>query len=141
MEWVIAAVLVILTITGMAIVIVAFVGKRDRQEGWEPDDQWCVEMWNISQGYMLRLQFANNLVLGRGNLYSYVVDTIPVNMDATISREHCMLYEQNDRIYVWNMSAVNPAMINGRRLNQPMLLQVGDRLELGNSVFLVTNVD
>lgn len=141
MEWVIAAVIIVLMATCIAIVIVVFPGKRDRKEAEEQDDLWCVEMWNIAQGYMVRIQFANNLVLGRGNLYSYVVDAIPIQMDATISREHCMFFEQFDRLYVYNMSAVNPVVINGRRLNQPAPLQTGDRMELGNSVFLVTNVE
>ena len=62
-------------------------------------------------------------------------------MDPTVSREHCLLYEQDGMLMVWNMSAVNPAVINGYRLNTPAQLLAGDRLELGNSVYLVTRVE
>ena len=52
-----------------------------------------------------------------------------------------MLYEQDGMLLIWNLSAVNPTVLNGYRINTPQRIVPGDRIELGNSVFLVTSVE
>ena len=135
------AVSVMLVFAAMAIAVMVLVMRLHQEE--ETDDQsgenWYVELWNIRQGYQVEFQFANTCILGRLSLFENA--SVPVQMDPTISREHCMLYEQDGALLVWNMSEVNPAAINGHRLNQPMQLICGDRIELGNSVYLVTRVE
>ena len=136
MEWIVAAVAAVLVLVAVAVLAVILLYGREQ----EKTSQWIVEMWNISHGYMVRPAFYSSMVIGRETIYSYVVGASAVEMDITISRQHCMFYEQYGQLFVWNMSAVNPAVLNGRRIDQPVLLQTGDRLELGNSVFLVTGI-
>ena len=135
------AMTLIITTGVMAIAILALLLRGD-MPGWgrryPGGITWRVEMWNISQGYQVVLQFTNTFVLGRMSLYECIVSNRPMAMDATVSREHCMFYEQGGMLLMWNMSAVNPALVNGHRIDQPMPVVPGDRLEMGNSVFLIT---
>lgn len=133
---------VILIFGVMAVAIVILLASSKRQEPQGPaGSEWHLELWNIYYGYQVELRFVNTFVLGRISLFDNIVGSMPSMADETISREHCMLYDQNGTLLIWNMSAINPAGINGYRLNVPREVVPGDRLEMGNSVFLITRVE
>lgn len=142
-EWIVA-IIVIFAIAGatMAAAIV-LLNHYGRQESWEqtPYGKWVVELWNIQYGFRVDLDFQNSFVLGRYSLYNTAIQMQNIEADNCISREHVLLYDQGGMLWVWNLSTVNPAMINGHRLNSAQRIVPGMRLELGNSVFLVTKVD
>ena len=140
--WILLALIFIVGAMAMAaaILIINSWQPGGRRAGYHGTN-WYVELWNIAIGYQVEIRFTNNYVLGRLSLYENIIDRRPLEMDPTVSREHCLLYEQDGMLMVWNMSAVNPAVINGYRLNTPAQLLAGDRLELGNSVYLVTRVE
>lgn len=130
--------IVIAVSLGIIVVSLAVLAVFIVRYGKESVDNrhWEVEMWNICYGRRLDLQFYTQLVLGR----ELISSVFSGKSDITISREQCMFYENHDRIYVWNMSTVNPTVLNGQRVNLPQQLKPGDRLELGKSVFLITRV-
>ena len=109
---------------------------QDRNSG-----AWRLELWNIQRGHCIQLRFVNTCLLGRLNVIPQNTGTYPPEYDPTISREHCLLYDQDGMLLAWNLSAVNPTIINGYRLMEPHRILPGDRMELGNSVFLITSVD
>jgi len=135
--------IIVLLLGAMAIAAAILYVSAGRQERtmYPASTAWHVEMWNIRDGYQVDLRFFNTCVLGRMSLYDNIVSRFPPQTDPTISREHCMLYEQDGMLFAGNLSAVNPAAINGFRLNIPRQVIPGDRVELGNSVFLVTRVE
>lgn len=141
MFWIVLA--VVLLLGGIAIAAaILYVNNRHQDElAYPAAAVWHVEMWSIRDGYQVDYRFYNTCVIGRNTLYERIVGRYPSQPDTTVSREHCMLYEQNGVLYAGNLSAVNPAVINGYRLNIPTQLMPGDRLELGNSVFLITRVE
>lgn len=140
--WIILSTIIIMGVMVIAsAVIIVNSGQPTRRRPRYNGINWYVELWNISYGYQVELRFTNTFVLGRMSLHDNITGRRPLEMDPTVSREHCMLYEQEGMLLVWNMSAVNPAVINGYRLNQPAQVLPGDRLELGNSVFLITRVE
>lgn len=140
--WILLALIFIIgaMVLAAAILIINSWQPGGRRAGYYGTN-WYVELWNIAIGYQVEIRFTNNYVLGRLSLYDNIIDRRPLEMDPTVSREHCLLYEQDGMLMVWNMSAVNPAVINGYRLNTPAQLLAGDRLELGNSVYLITRVE
>lgn len=140
--WISLAIMIILCAMaiGAAVVFMRTTKPEDNRNHYEMN-LWHVEMWHIRYGYQVDLRFMNTCTMGRAALAQCIVRNHPSQIDPTISREHCMFYEQGGVLLAWNMSAVNPAVINGYRLNQPVQLMPGDRLELGNSVFLVTRVE
>lgn len=140
--WIVLALIIIMgAMVIAAAVVVVNSGQYNRRRPRYVGTNWYVELWNISYGYQVEVRFTNTYVLGRMSLYENITGRRPLEMDATVSREHCMLYEQDGFLLAWNMSAVNPAVVNGFRLNQPAQVLPGDRLELGNSVFLITRVE
>ena len=138
-EWVIAAIAVIVigTVAATAIVLILGNWNNQNQSPTGRAGNWHIDLWNIRYGTKVSLRFASSIVVGRYDLYQ-ANWSVPV--DHTISREHVLIYEQDGILWMWNMSAVNPAMINGHRLNAPIQLHPGNRLELGRSVFLITEV-
>lgn len=142
-QWIVATIEIVLICTAVAVVLVVLRDNRRGQNVVEESSggAWFLELWHIRCGYRVNLMFANTAVLGRSSIYSHIVGTTSPELDATISREHCMLYEQNGAVWVWNLSTVNPTLLNGHRLNTPVQLLPGDRLGLGDSTFLVTRVE
>lgn len=135
--------LALLILCGVAA-IAALLVRQERSRGgngWDTSVYWHVELWDIRSGCQIELRFPHTCVVGRYSLYENTVGNRTAEPDTTVSREHCMLYEHEGILLAWNMSAVNPACINGCRICQPTQLLPGDRLELGNSVFLVTRVE
>lgn len=141
MYWIILILILILGAMAVAFTVLITHGRESDSANASVTSYWHVELWNISQGYQVELRFINTFVFGRMSLYENITAGWPMEMDATISREHCLLYEQNGMLLAWNMSAINPAVINGYRILQPVHLMQGDRMELGNSVFLVTRAE
>lgn len=140
--WISLALIIIMGAMVIAVtVLIVNSGQPNRRRPSYTGTNWHVELWNISYGYQVELRFTNTCVLGRMSLYDNILGRRPMELDPTVSREHCMFYEQDGMLLAWNMSAVNPAVINGFRLNQPAQVLPGDRLELGNSVFLITRVE
>ena len=144
LTWTTTWIIVALIVTVTTVIVAALLAMRGSADSLSLPPRtwgWYVEMWNIYYGYRVELRFASNIVLGRVVLQNHIVGRAPAEIDRTISREHCMFYEQDNMLLAWNMSAVNPMVINGYRSNVPVRLQPGDRMELGNSTFLVTRVE
>ena len=130
-----AAIVVILIAVSVLAVFLLFNEKKQPQCGL-----WYVELWNICHGYVVQLQFSGHTIVGRTSLLYYASGPVPTVPDVTVSSEHCMIFDQGGTLLIHNMSAVNPAVLNGRRLDFPTELKPGDRLEMGKSVFLITRV-
>ena len=127
--------LVVVLVTAAIVVLFLIPDKQNDHQ-----TSWYVEMWNIRHGYALQMQFASNIIIGRNSAYYWGTGAVPQEADITVSAEHCMLYEEDGLLLICNMSAVNPAVLNGHRINMPVALNAGDRLEMGRSVFLITRV-
>jgi type III secretion system YscD/HrpQ family protein len=56
--------------------------------------------------------------------------------DTTVSRKHAHLTRSSDGILLENLSRVNPTLVNDEEIGEPYLLKEGDRVQIGNSVFL-----
>ena len=140
--WIVAGVLIIMIVTAAAAVtLLLLASQNEKQEKKSVSGHWRVEFWNIAKGYRVNLEFQGNTVLGRANLFPTGGYANASEQDITVSRQHCMLYEQDGLLLIWNLSAVNPADLNGHRINAPQYLNLGDRLKLGHSVFLVTAIE
>lgn len=136
---IISVVIICTTAAVSLVIILSYMNQRECQNQ-SSGKQWIVELWNIRYGYKVELAFSNSITVGRYNLQPASFAGKPVPEDSTVSREHVLIYEQNKVLWMWNLSTVNPANINGHRLNEPHMLQPGNRIELGNSVFLLTNI-
>jgi type III secretion system YscD/HrpQ family protein len=56
--------------------------------------------------------------------------------DGTVSRKHARLNKTSDGVYFKNLSRVNPSLVNDEEQSEPILLKEGDRIQVGNTVFV-----
>lgn len=56
--------------------------------------------------------------------------------DSTVSRKHARFNKSDEGIFVKNLSRVNPTLVNDQEFKDPVLLQEGDRIQIGNTRFL-----
>ncbi|HNA62459.1 MAG TPA: type III secretion system inner membrane ring subunit SctD [Rhabdochlamydiaceae bacterium] len=81
-------------------------------------------------GFSLRFEEGQEWVLGR--------DPDEVNVvleDPMVSRKHVICRLTPEGFILENLSAVNPATQNGKIITEPVLLQEGDIIQIGNTFF------
>ncbi|HSX11718.1 MAG TPA: type III secretion system inner membrane ring subunit SctD [Chlamydiales bacterium] len=83
------------------------------------------------RGLILNLEEGDEWVIGRDpDTADFVVE------DSTVSRKHARINKTPEGIYLKNLSRVNPVLVNDEEHTEPVLLKEGDRIQVGNTVFL-----
>ncbi|MES2273073.1 MAG: FHA domain-containing protein, partial [Chlamydiota bacterium] len=83
------------------------------------------------RGLILNLSEGQEWVIGRDpDEAAFVIE------DSTVSRKAAKLTRTDEGITLKNLSKVNPTLINDVSHSEPVLLNEGDRVQIGNSVFL-----
>ena len=83
------------------------------QDTERPDKKWDVPV-------------KNEIVAG----YSDDCDVV-INYDETVSGRHCCFFRQEGRIYMENLSTVNPAIADGSKVEGRVMLFSGECIILG----------
>jgi FHA domain len=60
--------------------------------------------------------------------------TVSIPDDTFLSQLHARIYEQGPEVYVEDLGSTNGSFLNGNRLNVPMPVRKGDRLQIGATV-------
>lgn len=87
-------------------------------------------------GLIIRFEEGSEWILGRDPDVSYQVLEDPM-----VSRKHVICRLTDDGYVLENLSAVNPASVNGKPIDEPILLQEGDTVQIGNVFFHFTLKD
>lgn len=87
-------------------------------------------------GLVIRLEEGTEWILGRDPDVSYQVLEDPM-----VSRKHVICRLTDDGYLLENLSAVNPASVNGKPVETSTLLQEGDTVQIGNVFFQFTLKD
>jgi type III secretion system YscD/HrpQ family protein len=83
------------------------------------------------RGLILNLEEGDEWVIGRDpDTADFVVE------DSTVSRKHARINKTPEGIYLKNLSRVNPVLVNDEEHAEAVLLKEGDRVQVGNTVFL-----
>lgn len=81
-------------------------------------------------GLILRFEEGNEWVIGRDP------DEVALVLeDPMVSRKHVICRKAPEGYLLENLSAVNPATQNGKIITEPVLLQEGDIIQVGNTFF------
>ena len=108
------------------------------------DDYSTVSLWSASDGIQIRLcdqisgkEYHNilrdSLTIGKQESTCGIV----IPGDNTISRKHCKVSVRSGRIIIEDLNSSNGTFVNGQQINEPVVLQPGDVLNLGNTVLKV----
>lgn len=85
-------------------------------------------------GAILNLEDGEEWIIGRDpDTCDLVIE------DSTVSRKHARLNRTPDGVYIKNLSRVNPTLVNDEEHKAAVLLKEGDRIQIGNTVFLYSN--
>lgn len=83
------------------------------------------------RGLILNLADGDEWTIGRDpDTCDFIVE------DSTVSRKHARFTKTPEGIFLKNLSRVNPTLVNDEEKTQPTLLKEGDRVQVGNTVFL-----
>ena len=83
------------------------------------------------RGLILNLEEGEDWIVGRDpESADFVIE------DSTVSRKHVRLTKAPEGVYLKNMSRVNPTLVNDEEHRDRVLLKEGDRVQIGNNVFL-----
>ncbi len=83
------------------------------------------------RGLILNLEKGEEWIIGRDPDASDLVIE-----DSTVSRKHVRLNQTPEGVFLKNLSRVNPALVNDQEYADPILLKEGDRIQIGDTVFL-----
>ncbi len=81
-------------------------------------------------GFVARFEEEEEWVLGRDPEVASIVLEDPL-----VSRRHVICRHTEEGYVLENVSTTNPALVNGQILIEPVLLQEGDLIKIGSSVF------
>ncbi len=83
------------------------------------------------RGLILHFTEGEDWVIGRDpDEADFVIE------DSTVSRKHARITKTPGGIYIKNLSRINPTLVNGEIFEDRLLLKEGDRVQVGNTLFL-----
>ena len=87
-------------------------------------------------GALIRLEEGVEWTIGRDpDVCFYTLE------DPMVSRKHAILRLTEEGYVLENLSAINPASVNGKTVTEPISLQEGDTVQIGNVFFRFTEID
>ncbi len=87
-------------------------------------------------GLIIRLEDSEEWIIGRDPDVAFQVLEDPM-----VSRKHLIIRLTDDGYVVENLSTINPASVNGTPITDPVILQEGDVLQVGSTLFRFTEND
>ena len=100
-----------------------------------------VYLENCATRHSYCAELPGNIVIGRMVMGHPECNTLPVSGSLTVSRQHCRLFlHPNGGIYAENLSQTKAAKLNGRALDTPKRIQIGDYIGLGDIQLRVADI-
>jgi len=90
----------------------------------------------LNAGLVIRFEEGDEWIIGRDPDVSYQVLEDPM-----VSRKHVICRLTPEGYILENLSAVNPANINGKKIEEPVVMQEGDAVQIGSDIFHFTLKD
>lgn len=87
-------------------------------------------------GLVVRMEEGEEWIIGRDPDVCFQVIEDPM-----VSRKHVIFHLTGEGYQIENLSAVNPATVNGKTVDTPTLLQEGDTIQIGSIFFRYTEKD
>ncbi len=84
-------------------------------------------------GLIIRMEEGTEWIIGRDPDVSFHAIEDPM-----VSRKHVVCRWTDEGYFIENLSTINPAVVNGKALTDPILLQEGDAVQIGNVLFRFT---
>jgi hypothetical protein len=60
--------------------------------------------------------------------------TVPLTFDTFVSQVHARVYERDGRLWLEDLGSTNGTFVNGKQVQEPVMLRRGDRVQVGETV-------
>lgn len=102
--------------------------------------QWKIIMENLETWEKYTFVFYDNIGIGRGTKTSEFEKYISINDDPRVSKLHCAIIHEGDRLYLKDMDSRNGTYLNGQLLEEPVAIQKEDVIGLGKTKIEVKKI-
>ena len=116
-------------------------GVKFVERSWtEIPGAYRLELINTENGIKIQKWFVGRLIIGRRIDQAEPAGLMYLESDPTISRNQMRLTDTSEGMIIENMSQVNITKLNGRFLDRPALLHIGDFIGTGRCQYLVADL-
>lgn len=102
--------------------------------------QWKIILENQETWEKYTFVFYDNIGIGRGKKTPEFEKYITITDDPRISKLHCAIIHEGDRLYLKDMDSRNGTYLNGQSLDEPVAIQKEDVIGLGKTKIEVKKI-
>ena len=102
--------------------------------------QWKIILENQETWEKYTFIFYDNIGIGRGKKTPEFEKYITITDDPRISKLHCAIIHEGDRLYLKDMDSRNGTYLNGQSLDEPVAIQKEDVIGLGKTKIEVKKI-
>ena len=102
--------------------------------------QWKLILENLDTWEKFDFIFYDNIGIGRSRNSSEFERFLSVQDDPRVSKLHCAVIRKEDKLYLKDMGSRNGTYLNGRRIQQPVVIQRDDVIGVGETKIEVKKV-
>ncbi len=117
-------------------------GEREQEmKGKGPvKKQWKLILENLDTWEKFDFIFYDNIGIGRSRNSSEFERFLSVQDDPRVSKLHCAIIRKEDKLYLKDMGSRNGTYLNGRRIQQPIVIQRDDVIGIGETKIEIRKV-
>ncbi len=94
---------------------------------------WRAVFDNLNTGERLYMDFVRQMWIGRTDSKESGRAKLRLSGDGKISRTHCTIYEGNGKLCLQDLHSSNHTYLNGAAVTEPVYLQNGDVIRVGDT--------
>ena len=102
---------------------------------------WHLCMDNINTGQQYPFVFDHMLLIGRTPQSNAGEDKLVLSDDASVSGNHCRIYEMSGRLVIEDLNSRNHTFLNGYMIQQPTELPMWGLIKVGQSTLRILEME
>ncbi len=102
--------------------------------------QWKIILENLDTWEKYTFIFYDNIGIGRGNRTPEFEKYIMLRDDPRVSKLHCAIIRNGDRLYLKDLDSRNGTYLNGKEIQRPIVIQREDVIEVGETKIEVKKI-
>lgn len=102
--------------------------------------QWKIILENLETWEKYTFIFYDNIGIGRGSRTPELEKYIMLRDDPRVSKLHCAIIRNGDKLYLKDMGSRNGTYLNGKEVQRPIVIQRDDIIEVGETKIEVKKI-
>lgn len=102
---------------------------------------WNLVLDDLETGERRTFQFSHEMLIGRTPPLSQSQVKLVLNKDASVSGNHCRIFEMSERLVIMDLGSRNHTYLNGMQVQQATELPMYGQIQVGKSAFRVVYME